>query len=139
MEGGLTKTWQLFKKFKSIPLQPEPAEKKHLKEDGNERGWGYVLKRQWRDFPLPICPPKSYLRNPVRRCNTAPPQSLQLAVWTLFGGGVLATGPIIPPGLSSGEASACNGTSVLPVPSIFGVLLRTYSRFHQSWEPRMHH
>lgn len=38
----------------------------------------------------PICQraaraPPSYLKNLVGQCNMAPPQSLQLAVWALFG------------------------------------------------------
>lgn len=41
-------------------------------------------------FYQPVCrqtgrPPPSYPKNLVSQCNTAPPQSLQLAVWALFG------------------------------------------------------
>lgn len=42
----------------------------------------------WRKPPIcqrTACPPMSYLKNLVGQCNMAPPQSLQLAVWALFG------------------------------------------------------
>lgn len=60
-----------------------------LQGDVRRRGGGGV-RGVWRDIPLPICqrtacPPLSYLKNLVSQCNMAPPQSLQLAVWALFG------------------------------------------------------
>lgn len=51
-------------------------------------GWRLIEARcGWRDPP--ICQqtgrPPSYPKNLVGQCNMAPPQSLQLAVWALFG------------------------------------------------------
>lgn len=50
-------------------------------------GDGSKADRRRRDPPIgqQTGRPPSYPKNLVGQCNTAPPQSLQLAVWALFG------------------------------------------------------
>lgn len=56
-------------------------------ERGERVGW--LIEARCGCRGPPICQqtgrPPSYPKNLVAQCNMAPPQSLQLAVWALFG------------------------------------------------------